>query len=287
MWKKLDISSKEIIESYTKGKFSICDYSFTNLLLWSEGDNLQYMVEDEVLYIKGNYMGEESYFLPISFNGSIKKVKEAVEKILNKGYTIELIPEEYLLNFKDEFIIEEMKDSFDYIYSVEDLAFLKGRKYSKKKNKINQFKKNYNWEYQTITPENIKLVEEYQNKWCLKKKCHENDTLNSESLGLETIFKNFDKLNLLGGVIFVDEEVIGYTIGEELNEESLVIHIEKADELYNGSYQAINAIFLENTGLNYKKVNREDDSGVPGMRKAKESYYPILTLKKHRILSKK
>ena len=68
MWKSIDISSKEIITKYTKGLFEICDYNFVNLLTWSEGDNIQYKIENDILYMKGNYLGESSYFFPISLN---------------------------------------------------------------------------------------------------------------------------------------------------------------------------------------------------------------------------
>lgn len=105
-------------------------------------------------------------------------------------------------------------------------------------------------------------------------------------MGLDKIFENFTLLNIKGGLLKIENKVIAYTLGEELTKDMFVIHVEKADEEYSGSYQAINAIFLEKECLEYKYVNREDDSGVLGIKKAKESYHPVEMQKKYKIIKK-
>lgn len=286
MWKNIDISSKEIITKYTKGLFEICDYNFVNLLTWSEGDNIQYKIENDILYMKGNYLGESSYFFPISLNSCEEDINIAIEKILEEGYSVELIPEEWKDKLEDKYYFEEQRPTFDYIYLMEEIAFLKGRKYIKKRNKINQFIKNNIFKYEEIDKNNIELVKEFQESWMLEKEGYSIDELKKENIGIKTILENYFELNLCGGAIFVNNKIIAYTIGEKIKNQ-LFVYVEKADESYSGSYQAINAFFLQENKEEILTVNREDDAGLDGLRQAKESYFPYKLLKKYRIISKK
>ncbi|MGL5124341.1 MAG: DUF2156 domain-containing protein [Fusobacteriaceae bacterium] len=288
-WKELTIDSKEIISTYTENKFEICDYNFSNLYLWSLGDKLKYAIEDEFLYIKGDYLGEDSYLMPVSLknNCEISKIIKAVDKVIDKNKKLDLVSEKMKIKLEDYYIFEEMENSFDYIYLVEDLVFLKGRKYSKKKNKLNQFNKSYLYTYEQINEKNLFEVIEFQKKWCKERECDSVETLKKENIGLSKIFENFIKLKIKGGMLKIDNKVVAYALGEELTKDMFVIHVEKADEEYKGSYQAINSIFLEKECLKYQYINREDDSGVPGIKKAKESYYPIKMEKKYKIIEKK
>lgn len=287
MWQKITIDFKEKLEEYSGKKIQMCDYSFTNLYLWSFGDDIQYKEEDGLLFIKGSYSSEEDYFMPLSKSGRLEDIKKGVDKLISQGKKIKYVSQEVVDFLGEDYEIQEMRDSFDYVYHVEDLAFLKGRKYSKKKNKLNQFIKNYNYNYERLTSENLERVIQFQNSWCIKKNCQESENLTSESIGLESVFQNYSKLDLVGGVLTVDENIIAYTLGEKLTEEMVVIHVEKADEIYNGSYQAINALYLQNEWREIQFVNREDDSGVDGIRKAKESYFPTIMVKKYSVSEKK
>lgn len=286
MWKQIDISSKEIIDSYTKGIFSICDYNFINLLIWSKGDNLQYKIENNVIYIKGEYLREITYFLPVSLDSDINEVKTAIDEILKKGYSVNLIPENWKIKLEESYSFEEQHDSFDYCYLLEELAFLKGRKYTKKRNKINQFIKKYDFKYEKIELSNIKLVKEFQSNWISDEKVKNNKEIIKENLGIKEVLNNYFNLNLCGGVLFVDNYVVAYTIGEKIGNQ-MCVYIEKADEKYIGSYQMINTMFLRENADGIKIVNREDDAGVEGLREAKESYFPLELLKKYKIVSKK
>lgn len=286
MWKQVDISSKEVIVGYTRGVFNICDYNFVNLLIWSKGDNIQYKIENDVICIKGEYLGETTYFLPVSIDSNIKKVQYYIDEILNNGYSINLIPENWKLLFDKEYCFEEQRDSFDYCYLLEDLVFLKGRKYTKKRNKVNQFIKKYDFKYEKIDLSNIELIKEFQNNWISDEKVKRNKEVIKENLGINDVLNNYFNLNLCGGVLFVDNNVVAYTIGEKIGDQ-IYVYVEKADEKYIGSYQMINTMFLRENAEGIKIVNREDDAGVEGLREAKESYFPFELLKKYKIVSKK
>ena len=250
-WKKITIESKKIINEYLKNKFLICDYNFTNLLLWSQGDNIEFFENGELLFLRGNYLGKNTYFMPVSKTNDISNVKFGINKILSLGEEIHLIPEEWKNILSDFYIFIEKEDNFDYMYNIASLVTLEGRKYNKKKNKLNFFKKNYDFKYHKITKENISLVNNFQNFWCLKKECEKNRDLFNENLGIKYLIDNYSELDIKGGFIEVDGKVIAYSFGEIINEDIVVIHIEKADENYKGSYQAINAIFLEKEWQGY------------------------------------
>lgn len=280
-WKKLTIDSREELQKFLKNKFETSDMNFTNLFLWSFSENIQYTVENETLYIKGFYEGNEYYFSPVSKDDNKDKMIDAVKKIKEKNGKILFIPEIYKEFLKEDFIVTEERDSFDYIYLQEDLAKLKGRKFSSKKNKINKFKKTYNFTYEKISRENIEDIRIFQRKWTENRK--EDTIIVSETMGIEELLNNYEILELRGGVIKVDGKIVAYAIGEKLTENMGVIHIEKGIFDYQGSYQMINMYVAKEEFSDVKLMNREDDFGSLGLREAKLSYQPIEFIKKYSI----
>lgn len=283
-WKKLTIEDKEIIDNFTKGKFKTCDYNFTNLFLWSQGEDLHYKIENDVLIIHGTFVEDEYCFMPIPKNeNAVGAMKEIIKDLFQNNKKIVLVPEEWKEKLEDSFILEERRDSFDYVYSIESLAYLKGRKYAKKKNRVHNFTKSYDYTYESINSENIDEVIHFQSNWCHDKECEDIPVLRNENMGILNLLHNFDRLGIKGGILRVEEKIVAYTLGEAINDEYVVIHIEKGLNDYVGSYQMINMTFLEKEFTDYKFVNREDDFGDEGLREAKESYHPLELLKKYEI----
>ncbi len=287
-WKVLEVQDKKIIDKYTKERFNTCDYNFTNQILWSIGEKTRYKIKEDILYLKGIYEEEEYYYMPIPKNEEIETIsrwKEGIKNIIqNEKKRIILVPEYWKNILEDEFYLEERRESFDYIYSSEDLGTLKGRKYSKKKNRINNFKKLYNYTYEKINEKNVNEVIEFQKNWCKNRECYLSAVLNNENLGIINLLNNFKELDFIGAILRVEGEIIAYSLGEILNSEYGVIHIEKGLNEYIGSYQLINHLFAQNEFSNCKYINREDDFGDEGLREAKESYHPIFLLKKYEIV---
>lgn len=284
-WKNLNSSSKDVIDEYTKNRFITCDYNFTNQLLWSEGEDSKYAIKDNVLIIKGTYNNQEYYYMPVPKNEeetTLKSWKEIIRKILEENGKITLVPEYWKEKLDSEFKLEERRDTFDYVYNSYDLAFLKGRKYSKKKNRINNFRRSYNYEYEKIDLSNIEDVITFQKTWYEDNKGLE--VLKNEHLGIMNILNNFSSLNVKGGLIRVNGDIIAYSLGEVIAPDYAVIHIEKALNDYNGSYQMINHLFVKSEFEDVEFINREDDFGDPGLREAKESYHPVMLLKKYDIV---
>ena len=169
MQSKLTIESKDSIEEYTKNRYEICDLSFTNLFLWSFGENTEYEIENNVLTIRSFYKGKEYYFMPLpkeETTENIEEMKRKINKLIDKKVPIHYFNEYWYEKLKDDFpCLKEKRDYEDYIYSFESLSTLKGRHYSKKKNRVANFKRNYDFVYESITKENIHEVIKFQKKW--------------------------------------------------------------------------------------------------------------------------
>ena len=287
MQSKLTIESKDSIEEYTKNRYEICDLSFTNLFLWSFGENTEYEIENNVLTIRSFYKGKEYYFMPLpkeETTENIEEMKRKINKLIDKKVPIHYFNEYWYEKLKDDFpCLKEKRDYEDYIYSFESLSTLKGRHYSKKKNRVANFKRNYDFVYESITKENIHEVIKFQKKWFDLYSDSNEEILRNENTGILEILNNWDKLNIKGGLLKVNNEVIAYTLGEKITQNTVLIHVEKALIDYVGSYQAINMFYLEKEWENIEYVNREDDFGDEGLREAKMSYKPLYLLKKYSI----
>lgn len=289
-WKEYGIQDKEIIDEYLKGKFNISDYNFTNQYLWSIGEESKYRVENNVLIVKGVFAEEEYYYMPVpkdKTDDNLKALVEIIREIIQDGHRIILVPEEWKEILEKDFILEERRESFDYIYNSKDLGTLKGRKYTKKKNKINNFTKTYNYTYERISEDNINEVIEFQKNWCLERECDTIPILKNENLGIMNLLNHYSEMDYIGAMIKIENKVIAYSLGEILNDDYGVIHIEKGLNEYTGSYQLINHLFAQNEFSNCKYINREDDFGDEGLREAKESYHPAFLLKKYEIVGLK
>lgn len=283
-FKKTEIENIEIFKKYIgfSGELS-CESAFVNLLVWQSAYNNMWAEEDGQLIIKSGKGENSSYRLPFG-NDFIKGIN------LIREYSGEEYPDFWvqegkrLDNFKahfgDKYIFEESRDAFDYIYLRSDLADLSGKKYHGKRNHISAFSKKHDWFYKPITPNNIEEVKLCAEKWYAENKGREDKYLRTEKRGVETILNNMELLGVKGGAIYADGGVVAFTLGSQISGEIFDIHIEKALSDYAEGYTVINREFAR-TLENYKYINREDDMGLEGLRKAKLSYKPAVLLKKY------
>lgn len=286
-FKPISLDDREKIEMYFKYlEEPFCDFTFGNLFFWSVVENTEITFFNNFLFIR---FSDEEYFyyaFPIG-DGEIKSALNLIfenpktnnKKIkfvcLNKNQT-KILKE----NFDDRIKINKNRDAFDYIYSVEKLANLSGRKYHSKKNHFNSFKNKYNFNFEIVNEENINDCILFAQKWYEENEA--TSTLVREQRALECAFQNYFKLNLIGAIIKVDEKIIAFCIGEKMyNKNIFCTHFEKADYNFSGAYAAINKLFSEFLINDFKLVNREDDAGIDGLRKAKLSYYPEILLEKY------
>ena len=172
------------------------------------------------------------------------------------------------------------RDYFDYIYSRQELAELKGKNFQPKRNHVNKFKRTYNYKYTPLTVDLIPHCLELEEKWCEEHDCEEEESLINERKALNIALRNFDALGLVGGALWVDDEIVGFTYGAPVNHDTFAVHIEKADSHIDGSYNILNQEFARHIPEQYVYLNREEDLGIPGLRKAKLSYRPVILLEK-------
>jgi hypothetical protein len=231
-------------------------------------------------------MGEAYYYMPIPKNDTpenIAAMKEKIKKIIEENVPIHYFTEYWYEKLKDDFNLQEKRDYEDYIYSYESLSTLKGRHYAKKKNRVANFRKNYEYTYESISKDNIGEVIAFQEKWYKLHSEFGGEILKNENEGIMQLLKNYDSLDIKGGFLKVNNQIIAYSLGEALNDKMVLVHTEKALIDYIGSYQAINMIYLQEEWQGYELVNREDDFGDEGLREAKMSYKPLYLLKKYSI----
>ena len=192
---------------------------------------------------------------------------------------------EELKKFPDaKFEIKINRDDFDYVYFAEDLINLSGRKYNLKKTPLNGFRRNYpTAKYLSITEELIPKCREELNLWYESKVAKLNTNSMFDMIAVNELLDSFLDFNIKSGAIELDGRIIAFTFGEQLNADTAVIHIEKADPSIRGSYVAINQGFIENEWSNMTYINREEDLGIEGLRKSKSSYNPCKMVEKFRV----
>ena len=290
--KLIQIADKPLFDSYfQKYPPEISEFTFTNLFMWRKHYNFLFLEWKEHLLIFSQEFLQSKwkepkiqgsvvlYFLPPIGSSPDLIIYDLLENL--NQIEFHKVPEELIDKIRsneryNELNIEIVDDraNWDYLYVVNDLINLSGNKYRQNRRWLAKFLETYNYDFHILTKDLIDKTKELQLKWCLQKGCYEDESLNEEQKAINDALDNFDQLGFMGGILCVDDECVAYTFGEMLNFNTLVIHIEKAHTQYEGSYQAINNLFLKNCCNNAKFVNREQDLGIPGLRKAKESYKP-------------
>ncbi|MFP4326158.1 MAG: DUF2156 domain-containing protein [Desulfonatronovibrio sp.] len=257
------------------------DFSFANIYGWAEEYGLEIAFDQELAWIRQNNP-EKLYWAPvgkwdINWQKAISNLPES-RKIVRIPRQLALIWQDQLPDMK----IQSDRDHWDYLYSVPELIELKGNRFHRKKNLYNQFIKNYDYTYVELGRKDIEEVLALQTEWCLWKECEDSPALEAENKAIVRVLSRWEDLQgLFGGGIMVGSEMVAYTVAEALSDSTVVIHFEKGCPGHKGVYQAINKLFLENSAGGYELVNREQDLGDPGLKKAKESYNPVSYLKKY------
>ncbi|MDK2822816.1 MAG: uncharacterized protein PWQ67_660 [Clostridia bacterium] len=281
----IELKDKPVFDKYFRQRrYEGSENTFTNLFIWRECYKIQWAIVEDFLCIKPQ-LDNLHFVLPpygLTDNGIERALNKLMDYFALNGFPFQMrgiSPEmKGVLEriYPGKFSFKEERDVFDYVYLIEDLISLKGRKYHRKRNHLKKFKKMYpHYQYVPLTEELIKPCIINLKEWCLKKGCEEDKSLLCERDAIISAFENFSELDYIGGVILIDGNVEAFTFGEALNEDTVLIHAEKANVDITGIYQVINQEFLKNNWQHMKYVNREEDLGIEGLRKAKLSYFPV------------
>jgi hypothetical protein len=179
--------------------------------------------------------------------------------------------------------LEPAREQFDYVYRSDDLIRLAGRKYHSKRNHINKFLHSYAFAYAALQEDHLEACLELSGLWCEVRRCEEDLNLLEEWEAVREALTHFHALSIQGGVILIQNKVEAFALGELLNDQTAVVHIEKANSEIPGLYTMINQQFCEKSWPQVPSINREQDLGEPGLRRAKLSYYPDHLIEKFRI----
>jgi hypothetical protein len=276
----LILEDKPLIDQlFTRFPPVISEFTFTNLFIWRVAYQIKISRFRNLLCLLSE-QGENSFFFPPVGEGDMIECFQSLLRTLGgKGAPPKIvrIPETVVtqVNWTGSGMKAALdRSQCDYVYLVQDLIELKGRKYHRKRNHIKQFKEKYSHQYIPLTPEWVPQCLQLQTEWCDLRDCEASPGLHNESLAIKEAFTHLEKLEVKGGAILINGKVEAFTLGDPLNPETIVIHIEKANPAYEGLYPTINQAFLEHEGSGYTYVNREQDLGEEGLRKAKESYFP-------------
>ena len=282
--KEIKAQDKELFDSFFKKEKRISqEVCFSNLYMWKAGYNMRYDIVDGFLVVFAGYEPIGEYFhFPIG-EGNKREVLLKLDKYMLDeygSYSVRKLLAEDATQLKDlmpgKFVFEQNREFFDYVYAADDLISLKGKKFHTKKNHLNTFKKTYNFVYNNITPDNLERCRNRTLEW-IKERNSDPDM--EEYIAADRMFRHYFELGLKGAFLTVDDRIVALTVGEN-NFGTVIIHVEKADPTVKGAYTAINQMFLENEFPDAKLVNREEDLGIEGLRKAKLSYHPTILLEK-------
>lgn len=299
-FKPITLDDKEVITSFTiPSDYRNCDFSFANMCSWRFLYDSEFAVIDGFLLIRF-WIEDKSrvaYMMPVGAENQPEGLKKAIgwleEDSLEQGHPLCMLgitpdAKEVLEQvLPGGFFYIPERDYADYIYLRENLAFLKGKKYQSKRNHINNFKKQYVYEYIPITPDIVPQCLLLECKWYKSNHTDEDEEeLSDERRSLTYALHHFDALGLAGGAIRVAGEIVAFSFGAPINHNTFGVHVEKADVLYDGAYTVINQEFASHLSEEYIYVNREEDLGIEGLRRAKLSYNPIILLEKSAAIKK-
>jgi hypothetical protein len=257
------------------------EFTFTNLYIWRDAYELRLSQVGEAVAIFSLRADPEDSFVlpPLDPGADASLVRGCLEHMAEEGHAARMaratVGDIARLGItEDEFKIEPDRDQFDYVYLVRDLIALSGNRYHGKRNHLEQFTRRHEFAYRPLTHDLVSACQELQDRWCDEKHCDLVTTLRAEARAVKEVLEEFELLDVTGGCIELEGKIEAFALGELLNEETVAIHIEKANAAFHGLYQVINQQFLEKAWSEVRYVNREQDLGVAGLRRAKESYHP-------------
>jgi hypothetical protein len=291
-FKPIEVSDKELITKYTyKSDFKNCDFAFSNMCSWQFFYESEFSIEDDFLFVRFRVPNKTherlAYMFPVgggNIRQAIEKLEDDAESLENPLVMLGMTNEskELLDNiFPEKFVFMADRNYFDYIYLRENLTSLAGKKLQPKRNHINKFNRLYKYEYIPITPEIAPECMALEQEWLKANVSDEyRDALTNERRSMCFALRNFEQLGLTGGAILIDNKIVAFTYGSKINRDTFGVHVEKADINYDGIFSVINQEFVSRLPDEFTYINREEDLGIEGLRKAKLSYNPVLLLEK-------
>ncbi len=305
--KSITIADKPVFDRYFRQyPPEISEFTFTNLFMWRVYYQWEFLEwDDHLLIFSRDHL--KTYHKPIKASPDTIMMMPPVGPnparmvcdLFKLGHSMELHRAplslwnylQQMAEAKDMGIEwQDDRDNWDYEYAREALATLSGGSLKPKRKWLNRFMARYKYDFQLLSPDKPELLEcikKAQNTWCQQNRCEDNPDLSMENEAIAEALANYATLQFEGALIQVEGACVAYTLGEILHPGTMVTHIEKAQENYEGAYQAIMSLFVQaDRWQRIEFVNREQDLGIPGLRRAKESYDPFHMVRKGKLFLK-
>ncbi|MBR1769557.1 MAG: DUF2156 domain-containing protein [Bacteroidales bacterium] len=293
-FRRISIDAVEVFKRFFPLRTSLnAGNSFTNLCAYDFIYPAEYVVYGDTLLTRIHLKKDEHicYYQPV--NGNIEDFSEEIERqAQEQKQVLSIIVESREL--ADRFVSKGYRAEYsetlsEYVYKRENLECLKGKRLQAKRNHINKFVSLYpDWQYVSLSSADKDECLELNSLWLqqelLQIPQYEKDYL-IESRVIEYLFDNFEALNLIGGAIKTGGKMIAYSLGSVICRNTFDTNIEKADRNYEGAYTIINREIAKHLNSDILFINREEDKGIAGLRKAKQSYHPEFMVEKY-IVSK-
>jgi hypothetical protein len=299
---RITLEDRPLLEEYLGGfDYKTSGLSYSSLYMWKEINQFSWKVIGDYLCIAAadnleEEMGLSFMFPPLTRTGDYDAQKlrgtleAAKEEFASRGeeFVMMLVPF-HMVEIFDKllpgvFSFEADRPNFDYVYDTQELIELKGKKFHGKRNHLNYFLNHYDYSYERMTPdmadEVMSFIDAFNERKALPEG-HEKELLEMEKAAMADVLRRLDDVGYLAGVIRIGGKVEAISIGGQLGTRTVTVHVEKANIEYRGLYQAINNEFCRHMASHVKRINREEDMGIPGLRKAKLSYNPIKLVEKY------
>lgn len=280
-FRDITLDDRSLVELYTfRAGIANCDLAFANIFCWRDTYSPALAIIDGFLVIR--FRAEDgctSYMQPLGEGDFTRIIPVLHDDACARGARLRIAgltaegAELLRSRFGGRFAFSARRASDDYIYRADDLRSLHGSRYQPKRNHINRFMQLYGdlWRYDELTPELFGECMRLEAQWSLG---HSGDGVTAERRAMEQAFANFGALGLRGGCIHVGDRMAAFTLGSAIDRSTFCIHIEKADTCFEGAFAVINKLFAESLPAHYTSINREEDLGLEGLRRAKLSYHP-------------
>jgi len=289
-FKPLELGDRDLIRTLlTAYQPDTSEWTFTNLFMWRHHYGLSWAMHEGALLVVSQSAGTSPFaFAPMGPSPRQNTTRLLLHWLGDRygvAGTIERADQRLVdeLDGSPDFAIEAIRDQFDYVYRCEDLIQLGGRKYHAKRNHLNKLMRSHPFDYEPLTRNHIDACLQLADNWCQWRRCEEDMSLTGEWDAIREVLQHYEELDLQGGVILLNRKVEAFSLGELLNQQTAVVHIEKANPQIPGMYALINQQFCEQCWGQISYVNREQDLGEPGLRKAKLSYHPDHMVAKYRV----
>jgi len=290
-FKPIDLEDRPLLEELLwQAQPQASEYTFTNLFIWRWRYQVSWsFLERWVLVVCRDRTGVPYGLQPIGPTGEPAVVREFLRWLGRQSSPsqarIERVEEKWaeLVQAAADCVVEPDPDQFDYVYRTQDLVELAGRKYHSKRNHVNRALRELNPKYEPLQECHVEACLQVANKWCAARRCCDDLGLLDEWDAVREALCHFAELRAQGGVVLVNGEVQAFALGELLNADTAVVHVEKANPAFPPLFALINQQFSAHAWSRVPFINREQDIGDPGLRKAKQSYHPHHLVRKFRI----